>query len=132
MSFSDPIGDLITRIRNGLAVGKAQVVAPYSKIKDNILRVLKEEGYIRGFEVRLVRPQVKEVIVDLKYYEGKPVIAKIRRVSKPGRRVYFGVKAMPKVSNGLGMSIISTSTGIVSDIEARKRGIGGEVICELY
>jgi small subunit ribosomal protein S8 len=130
--MTDPIADMLTRIRNALMARHKTVVVPGSKLKLEIARILKEEGYIEDYRVIEEKPQIKIEIV-LKYDEKKrPVIAGIRRVSKPGRRIYRGYKELPKVLNGLGIAIISTSQGIMTDHEARKRRVGGEVICEIW
>jgi len=130
--MTDPIADMLTRIRNALMARHKTVVVPGSKLKLEIARILKEEGYIEDYRVIEEKPQIKIEIV-LKYDERKrPVIAGIRRVSKPGRRIYRGYKELPKVLNGLGIAIISTSQGIMTDHEARKRRLGGEIICEIW
>ena len=132
MSLSDPIGDLLTRIRNGQQAGKSSVLAPASKQRENVLRVLEREGYIRGFERSNQREGVDELKIELKYNEGEPVISQIMRVSTPGRRVYAKIKDLPKVYNGLGISILSTPRGIMSDSEARQANVGGEIICQVF
>jgi small subunit ribosomal protein S8 len=132
MSMSDPLGDLLTRIRNGQRAGKAVVDSPASKLRANVLDVLKREGFIRGYEVKDERPGISTIRVELKYHEGLPVIRRLDRVSKPGRRVYSGIKELPKVANGLGMSILSTPRGVMSDAEARTANVGGEVLCEVF
>jgi small subunit ribosomal protein S8 len=130
--MTDPIADMLIRIKNALMARHKTVVVPGSKLKLEIVRILKEEGYIEDYRVIEEKPQIKIEIV-LKYDEKKrPVIAGIKRVSKPGRRIYRGYKELPKVLNGLGMAIISTSQGIMTDHEARKRRVGGEVICEIW
>ena len=130
--MTDPIADMLTRIRNALMARHKTVVVPGSKLKLEIARILKEEGYIEDYRVIEEKPQIKIEIV-LKYDEKKrPVIAGIKRVSKPGRRIYRGYKELPKVLNGLGIAIISTSQGIMTDHEAKKRRVGGEVICEIW
>jgi len=127
MSMSDPIADMLTRIRNGQAADKAQVSMPSSKLKTSIAEVLKNEGYIVGFKVsESVKPVL---VVDLKYYEGKPVIAKIQRASRPGVRMYKPSTELPKVDAGLGIAIVSTPKGVMTDRAARSAGVGGEVIC---
>ena len=132
MAMTDPLGDLLTRIRNGQKAGKSMITAPASRLRENLLRVLEREGYIRGFERYNVRPGVDEVRVELKYNEGTPVISQIMRVSKPGRRVYAKIKDLPKVYNGLGISILSTPRGVMSDHEARQANVGGEVLCQIF
>ena len=128
MSMTDPIADMLTRIRNGQASEKAQVSMPSSKLKTSIAEVLKSEGYIEGYKVE--ENGVKPVLfVDLKYYEGKPVIATIKRASRPGVRMYKQKDELPKVDGGLGVAIISTPNGVMTDRAARSAGVGGEVIC---
>jgi small subunit ribosomal protein S8 len=132
MSLTDPLGDLLTRIRNGQAASKQSIKSPASKLRANVLDVLKREGYIRGYSQAEVRPGISEITVELKYYEGRPVISEISRVSKPGRRVYSGITELPRVANGLGISILSTPRGVMSDAEARAQHVGGEVLCKVY
>ncbi len=132
MALSDPIGDTLTRIRNGQRARKSAVTAPASKLRENVLGVLQREGYIRGFERYNVRPGVDELRIELKYNEGEPVISRITRVSKPGRRVYAKIKDLPRVYNGLGISILSTPQGVMSDHEARDANVGGEVLCQIF
>lgn len=132
MSMTDPLGDLLTRIRNGQQARKSSVVAPASKLRANLLEVLVREGYIRGWERYNLRAGVDEIRVDLKYLDGQPVIKEIARVSKPGRRVYSKIKDLPKVYNGLGISILSTPRGVMSDHEARQANVGGEVLCKVF
>jgi small subunit ribosomal protein S8 len=128
MSMSDPIADMLTRIRNAQMVGKASVKMASSKQKEAICRVLAEEGYIAGFEVERIEGKAF-LTVHLKYFEGRPVIETVQRVSKPGRRIYCGKDELPKVQGGLGIAIVSTSKGVMTDKAARKQGCGGEVIC---
>jgi small subunit ribosomal protein S8 len=132
VSLSDPIGDLLTRIRNGQKAGLASIVTPASRQRENLLKVLEREGYIRGFARYNSRPGIDEIKIELKYHEGEPVISRILRVSKPGRRVYSKVKDLPKVFNGLGISIVSTPRGVMSDSEARVANVGGEVLCQVF
>ena len=132
MSMTDPVADLLTRIRNGQQARKSAVKSPASRLRANVLDVLKREGYIRGFSEQEVRPGVRELLVELKYHEGVPVIREISRVSKPGRRVYSKIKELPKVRNGLGISILSTPRGVMSDAEARTHNVGGEVLCQVF
>lgn len=132
MTMTDPVGDMITRIRNGQRVGKSSVVSPASKLRSNLLDVLVREGYIRGYEQYEVRTGIAELRIDLKYHEGQPVIKEISRVSTPGRRVYSKIKDLPKVYNGLGISILSTPRGVMSDHEARQANVGGEVLCRVF
>lgn len=129
MSMQDTLADMVTRIRNAQMAKKAQVDIPSSKAKEAIANVLKDEGYIAGYEVTGDKKPV--LTVDLKYFEGKPVIEKIARVSRPGLRVYRNAKDIPTVQNGLGVMIVSTSQGIISDRAARKANVGGELICEV-
>jgi small subunit ribosomal protein S8 len=128
MSMSDPIADMLTRIRNAQATEKVSVFVPSSKVKQAIAQVLKDEGYIDGYAVR--DNEGKPVIeIALKYYAGKPVIEKIERVSRPGLRIYKGRDDIPRVMNGLGVAIVSTSRGVMTDRRARETGVGGEVLC---
>ena len=128
MSMSDPIADMLTRIRNGQGARKVSVSMPASKAKEAVAKVLQDEGYILGFATEGEGVQ-KELKVELKYFEGVPVIENIQRTSKPGLRIYRGKDELPKVLGGLGVSIVSTSAGVMSDRQAREKGIGGEVIC---
>jgi len=130
-SFSDPLGDMLTRIRNGQRARKSTIVSPASKLRENVLEVLKREGYIRGYE-RNENEGKPELNIELKYYEGEPVIKAISRVSTPGRRVYSSIKDLPRVRSGLGISILSTPRGVMSDADARAANVGGEVLCRVY
>lgn len=132
MVVTDPIGDMITRIRNGQMRGKSAVVSPASKLRGWVLDVLEGEGYIRGYTRVEHTNGMPEFEIMLKYYEGSPVISKITRVSRPGRRVYMSVRDLPLVRNGLGISIISTPKGVMSDSRAREEKVGGEVLCQVY
>ena len=132
MSMSDTLGDMLTRIRNGIHANKTIVEAPSSKFRDNVLEVLKREGYIRGFSSIEPKPGIKQLKIELKYQEGVPVISEIKRVSKPGCRVYSSINELPKVYNGLGISILSTPRGVMSDNEARVANVGGEVLCQVF
>lgn len=132
MAMSDPLGDMLTRIRNGQRANKSAVTVPASKLRSNVLEVLQREGYIRGFSWAELRPGVAELTVELKYSDGAPVIREIDRVSKPGRRVYAGIKKLQPVYNGLGISILSTPRGVMSDTEARAANVGGEVLCRVF
>ena len=132
MSMSDPLGDMLTRIRNGQRAGKSSVVAPASKLHARVLDVLQREGFIRGYSEHEVRTGVREITIELKYHEGGPVIREIARVSKPGRRVYSKIADLPRVYNGLGVSILSTPRGVISDAEAREAHVGGEVLCKVF
>jgi small subunit ribosomal protein S8 len=131
MNISDPIGDMITRIRNAQMRGKAVVTTPASKLRVGVLEVLIKEGYIRSYSEIQVGNH-SEISIELKYSEGTPVIEKITRVSKPGRRVYSSVKDLPLVRNGLGISILSTPKGVMSDATARVENVGGEILCQVY
>lgn len=130
MSMQDPLADMLTRIRNALQVGKTEVVMPSSKLKVSVAKVLEEEGYISGHSVgEGAKP---DLTVELKYFEGKPVIAELDRVSRPGLRNYAGKTALPTVRNGLGVAIVSTSQGVMTDRAARAAGVGGEVLCTVF
>lgn len=131
MNISDPIGDMITRIRNAQMRGKAVVNTPNSKLRAGVLEVLIKEGYIRSFSEVQVGNHT-ELAIELKYSDGTPVIEKITRVSKPGRRVYSSVNDLPLVRNGLGISILSTPKGVMSDATARQENVGGEILCQVY
>ncbi len=128
MSMSDPISDMLTRIRNAQMVGHTEVVMPASKLKASIAQVLKDEGYIENFSMRAGEGK-SEIAIGLKYYAGSPVIERIERISKPGLRVYKGRDDLPRVMNGLGIAIVSTSRGVMTDRKARASGVGGEVLC---
>jgi len=132
MAMSDPLGDMLTRIRNGQRTGKSKVNAPASKLRANVLEVLKREGYIRGYRTQEGGEGFSEVEIELKYNEGAPVIQEISRVSRPGRRVYSKIKELPRVYNGLGITILSTPRGVMSDQEARAANVGGEVLCRVF
>lgn len=128
MSMTDPIADMLTRIRNAQITEKAQVSMPSSTLKAAIAKVLKDEGYIAGFNVES-QDGKQSLVIDLKYYQGKPVISMIKRVSRPGVRVYSGKDDLPKVQGGLGVAIISTPSGVMTERAARAAGVGGEVLC---
>ncbi len=132
MSMNDPLGDMLTRIRNAQLRGKSTVVSPASTLRARVLEVLLSEGYIRGYEKKDTSNGQGEFEISLKYYEGEPVIRELKRVSKPGRRVYMGVKDIPSVRNGLGVSIVSTPKGVMSDASARAANVGGEVLCTVF
>jgi len=132
MNVSDPLGDMLTRIRNSQMRGKSTVVTPASKLRGWVLDVLKEEGYIRSYESTKDQRDMPQFTISLKYFEGEPVIRELSRVSKPGRRVYSNVKDMPRVRNGLGVSIVSTPKGVMSDANARDANVGGEVLCTVF
>jgi small subunit ribosomal protein S8 len=132
MNLSDPLGDLLTRIRNAQANRRTSVAVTYSRLHENVLEVLKREGYIRAWATADVRAGIKTIKVELKYSEGEPAIREINRVSTPGRRVYSKIRDLPKVYAGLGVSIISTPRGVMSDAEARAANVGGEVLCRVF
>lgn len=132
MSMSDPLGDMLTRIRNALGRKKSKVVTPASKLRARVLDVLQTEGYIRGYSQVDYGNGKSEIEIELKYYDGAPVIRNISRVSKPGRRVYVSVKAIPQVANGLGIAILSTPKGVMADHEAREQNVGGELLCHIF
>jgi len=130
--MNDPLGDMLTRIRNAQMRGKSTTQSPSSKLRKWVLDVLKDEGYIRGYEETTDKNGHPAVEISLKYYEGTPVIRELKRVSKPGRRVYLGVKDIPVVRQGLGVSIVSTPKGVMSDANARSQNVGGEVLCTVF
>ncbi|MBV2144656.1 30S ribosomal protein S8 [Falsochrobactrum sp. TDYN1] len=132
MSVSDPIGDMLTRIRNAVGRKKTKVSTPASKLRARVLDVLQAEGYIRGYSQSEFVNGKAEIEIELKYYEGVPVIRELTRVSKPGRRVYVSVKSIPQVANGLGISILSTPKGVMADHEAREQNVGGELLCRIF
>ena len=132
MSLGDPIGDMLTRIRNGQMRSLNKIEIPFSNFRSKILEVLKREGYIINYEITTNEKKIKNIFVKLKYYDGQPVIKEIKRVSKPGRRVYSRATSIPKVLNGLGLAILSTSKGVMSDSEATKNNLGGEIICRIF
>ena len=132
MTLMDPIGDMLTRIRNGQQRLMAKVEMPSSSLRLKTLEVLKVEGFISTYHIEKKENNKISLIVDLKYYEGNPVIKDIKRISKPGRRVYSRATSIPRIQNGLGLAIISTNKGVMSDIEARKNNIGGEIICRVF
>lgn len=132
MAMSDPIGDMLTRIRNALSRNKTSVLCPSSKFRKSILEVLKNEGYIRGYTESDLRPGLKELNIELKYRDGVSVIQNLQRVSTPGRRVYATVRDLPKVYNGLGISVVSTSKGVMSDNQARAENSSGEILCKIF
>ena len=132
MSMSDPVADLLTRIRNGQRAKKSSVNTPSSKLRANVLDVLKREGYIRDYSNDNIRKGIDEIIIELKYYDGEPVIKEISRVSSPGCRVYSKIKDLPRIYNGLGIAILSTPQGVMSDAEARAANVGGEVLCHVF
>jgi small subunit ribosomal protein S8 len=131
MNVSDPIGDMLARIRNAQERGKSKVVVPPSKLRERVLEVLHKEGFIRGFTT-VEKDGQSELEVELKYFDGAPVIKELSRVSKPGRRVYASVATLPSVYNGLGISILSTPKGVMTDADARAANVGGEVLCTVF
>ena len=131
MAVTDPLGDLLTRIRNGQRARKDSILSPSSKLKTRVLDVLQREGYIRGYSDEQMGPAAG-VRIELKYFEGQPAIKHVARVSKPGRRVYSGSTELPRVMNGLGITIVSTPRGVLSDAEAREQNVGGEVLAEVF
>jgi small subunit ribosomal protein S8 len=132
MSLSDPLGDMLTRIRNAQRSRQTMCVSPASQLRANVLDVLKREGFIRGFSAEELRPGIAQLRIELKYNEGQPVIKEITRVSRPGRRVYSKIRELPRVYSGLGVSILSTPRGVLSDQEARAANVGGEVLCRVF
>ncbi len=132
MAMTDPLGDMLTRIRNGQMAGKGAVSSPASNLRRRVLDVLQREGYIRGYSMSEPTAGKKEVAIELKYHNGSPVIKELRRISKPGRRVYAGVRDLPRIYNGLGIAIMSTPRGVMSDAEARDAHVGGEVLCMVF
>ena len=132
MTLMDPIGDMFTRIRNGQLRRLTKVEMPSSNFRLKVLEVLKNEGFISSYHVEKKDNNKVSLLVDLKYYEGIPVIKEIKRVSKPGRRVFSSATSIPRIQNGLGLAIISTNKGVMSDIEARKNNVGGEIICRVF
>jgi small subunit ribosomal protein S8 len=132
MSVSDPLGDLLARIRNAQHRRLSKVSSPASNLRANVLEVLRKEGYIRGFSTTEIEPGISGIEIELKYHEGEPVIREIRRVSKPGRRVYSKIKDLHRPYNGLGIAVLSTPRGVMSDSEARAANVGGEVLCQLF
>ncbi len=132
MTMSDPLGDMLTRLRNGQQANKEIVECPYSKLRENVCEVLKDEGFIRGYKVEERAGNKKYLLIQLKYAEGRGVIRQIDRVSKPGRRVYSTVKTMPRFYNGLGILVVSTPRGVMADHKAKAANVGGEVLCQVF
>src|ERR1043165_4838500 len=132
MSLTDPLGDLLTRIRNAQERKKPKVSSPGSKLRESVLEVLKTEGYIRGYATVEHASGRNELEIELKYFDGQPVIREIARVSKPGRRVYVAVKNLPRINNGLGIAILSTPKGVMADHAARDANVGGEILCTVF
>lgn len=132
MAISDPIGDLLARIRNGQLRGKTKITSPNSRLRTALLDVLQTEGYIRGYAEVEFKDGIKELEIELKYHEGRPVIRELKRVSTPGRRVYASVKELKPHRQGLGVSIVSTPQGVMTDSAAREKNVGGEVLCQVF
>ncbi len=132
MTMTDPLGDMLTRIRNAQMRKKTKVSTPASRLRRHVLDVLQQEGYIRGYAEVEFEGGKSELEIELKYFDGQPVIKEIKRVSKPGRRVYSSVKNLPTVANGLGVAILSTPKGVMSDTQARKDNVGGEILCNIF
>ena len=133
MTMSDPVADLLTRIRNGQRANKSSVLSPVSKLRGNVLEVLKSEGYIRAYEIRKDgESEMESFKIELKYHEGKPVIHEISRVSRPGLRVYSKIQDLPRYYDGLGIAILSTPRGVMSDTQARQANVGGEILCQVF
>jgi small subunit ribosomal protein S8 len=131
MPMNDPLGDLLARIRNAQMRNKSKVSSPNSKLRESVLEVLKTEGYIRGYAV-VEQDGRSEIEIELKYFEGEPVIREIERISKPGRRVYTSVRNLPRINNGLGVAIVSTPKGVMADHAARDANVGGEILCTVF
>jgi small subunit ribosomal protein S8 len=132
MTISDPLGDMLTRIRNAQMRSRPKVSTPASKLRERVLEVLQEEGYIRGFARIDYNDGKSEIEIELKYFDGNPVIREIKRISSPGRRVYSSVNDIPTIANGLGVAILSTPKGVMSDSQARRENVGGEVLCSVF
>ena len=132
MAMSDPLGDMLTRIRNGQHARLSSVKSPASKMRESVLKVLESQGFIRGYKVEEVRKGISELTIELKYHDGDPVIRELDRVSTPGRRVFTKINDLRPFRNGLGVQIISTSSGVMADGEARARNVGGEVLCRIF
>ncbi len=132
MAVNDPVGDMIARIRNAAMRGRSKVLSPASKLREHVLDVLRAEGYIRGYALLEKPGEFPQFEIELKYFDGAPVIREIERVSKPGRRVYVSVKALPRVNNGLGVAILSTPKGVMADHDARDQNVGGEILCTVF
>ena len=131
MSMNDPLGDLLARIRNAQMRNKSKVHSPNSRLRESVLEVLKAEGYIRGYAV-VEREGRSEIEIELKYFEGEPVIRELERISKPGRRVYTSVRNLPRINNVLGVAIVSTPKGVIADHDARDANVGGEILCTVF
>jgi small subunit ribosomal protein S8 len=130
--MSDPIGDMLTRIRNGQKAGMKKITCPASNMRASVLNVLKKSGFIRDYKEQEAASGHKELAIELKYESGQPVIRELRRVSKPGRRIYSPAKEMPRFYNGLGLTIVSTPNGVMDDQQAREQNVGGEVLCQVF
>jgi small subunit ribosomal protein S8 len=132
MTMNDPLADMLTRIRNGQQARLAHITVPASKLLENVLAVLKEEGYIREYESEELGANKRQLLVHLKYHDGEPVIRQIKRISSPGSRQYYAASKLPRVINGLGVAIVSTSKGVMSDFQARQENVGGELLCSVF
>ncbi len=132
MTMSDPLGDMLTRIRNGQKAGMKKILCPFSSMRASVLNVLKDAGFIRDYKEQLGATGHKELSIELKYDAGQPVIRELRRVSKPGRRIYTAAREMPRFYNGLGVTIVSTPQGVMDDQKAREQNVGGEVLCQVF
>lgn len=132
MTMSDPLGDMLTRLRNGLHARKATIRVPASKHKASVLDVMVRSGYIRGYNIVDLGGNKKEIVIEAKYDAGEPVIQEIKRISRPGRRVYYGASDLPRYYNGLGITVVSTPKGVLADHEAREQNVGGEVLCQVF
>lgn len=132
MSMSDPLGDMLTRIRNGQQARHATVICPFAKLRENVCKVLQEEGFIRGYKVEELEGNKKNLVIELKYDQGEPVIRELKRVSKPGRRIYKSVQSFEPFYNGLGVAVVSTPHGVMTDYKARTENVGGEVLCQVF
>ncbi|MBZ0215839.1 MAG: 30S ribosomal protein S8 [Fimbriimonadaceae bacterium] len=132
MAINDPLGDMLTRIRNAQMRNKSKVTSPASQLRVSVLEVLQSEGYIRGYTKTDFEGGKAEIEIELKYFDGEPVIREIQRVSTPGRRVYSSAKNLPTIANGLGVSIVSTPKGVMADHQARQENVGGEVLCQIF
>ena len=132
MSMNDPLGDMLTRIRNGQQARKAVIAAPFSKLQESVCKVLQDEGFICGYKIVDTGNNKKELQIELKYDAGQPVIRELKRISKPGRRVYAQIKGLPQYYNGLGIKILSTPQGVMADHKAKAANVGGEVLCQVF
>lgn len=132
MTMSDPLGDMLTRIRNGQKAQMKKITCPASSMRANVLKVLKDAGFIRDYREQAAATGHKELVIELKYESGQPVIRELRRISKPGRRVYSAAKEMPRFYNGLGLTVVSTPQGVMDDQQAREQNVGGEVLCQVF